>query len=75
VKEGVLVQRFEIEQRAGVGGMGVVYRARDRESGAPVAVKVLSAAAAPGDTERASSTPSSCVTWATGSRPTGRRTS
>ncbi|UQA55412.1 protein kinase domain-containing protein [Polyangium aurulentum] len=52
MKGEVLVQRFEIEKRAGVGGMGVVYRAHDRESGAPVAVKVLSTEAAPSDTER-----------------------
>src|SRR5262245_19545652 len=33
--------RFAIERRAGAGGMGTVYRARDLETGAPVAVKVL----------------------------------
>ena len=33
--------RFEIERLAGVGGMGRVYRARDRRLGVPVAVKVL----------------------------------
>ncbi|WP_437303190.1 protein kinase domain-containing protein [Sorangium sp. So ce388] len=33
--------RFEIEQLAGSGGMGDVYRARDRLSGEAVALKVL----------------------------------
>jgi len=34
--------RFEIERRAGAGAVGTVYRATDRESGRPVALKVLS---------------------------------
>jgi tetratricopeptide (TPR) repeat protein len=33
--------RFEIQERIGAGGMGVVYRALDRQSGATVAVKLL----------------------------------
>jgi tetratricopeptide (TPR) repeat protein len=37
----ILADRFEISARAGAGGMGVVYRALDRLSGAVVAVKVL----------------------------------
>ncbi len=37
----VLAGRFEIERLAGSGGMGRVYRAVDRVSGAPVAVKVV----------------------------------
>ena len=37
----VIGGRFEIEQLAGEGGMGAVYRARDRRSGSTVAVKVL----------------------------------
>jgi tetratricopeptide (TPR) repeat protein len=37
----ILEDRFEIEHLAGSGGMGRVYRARDRQSGGPVAVKVL----------------------------------
>jgi len=34
--------RFEIEQRIGAGGMGQIFRARDRETGEPVAVKIVS---------------------------------
>jgi tetratricopeptide (TPR) repeat protein len=34
-------ERFEIERTAGVGGMGTVYRARDRHTGAQVALKIL----------------------------------
>src|SRR4029079_4490051 len=37
----VIAERFELEQRVGSGGMGEVYRARDRTSGEAVAVKVL----------------------------------
>lgn len=37
----VVADRFELEQEAGAGGMGTVYRARDRQSGATVALKVL----------------------------------
>ncbi|MGZ3473524.1 MAG: hypothetical protein ACXWP4_01940 [Polyangiales bacterium] len=37
---GTLVAgRFLVEARAGAGGMGTVYRALDRVSGAPVALK------------------------------------
>ena len=35
--------RFEVEGVAGVGGMGTVYRTRDRLTGEPVAVKMLHA--------------------------------
>jgi tetratricopeptide (TPR) repeat protein len=38
--------RFLLERPAGAGGMGAVYRARDRETGAPVAVKLLAGRAA-----------------------------
>ena len=39
---GTLVaHRFEIERIAGAGGMGTVYRARDRGSGRHVALKVV----------------------------------
>jgi len=42
MRPGDLVSdRFEIEQKAGSGGMGVVYRAKDRHTGEPVALKVL----------------------------------
>jgi serine/threonine protein kinase len=34
-------ERFEIESKAGTGGMGTVFRARDRDTGELVAVKVL----------------------------------
>ena len=36
--------RFEIDRLAGAGGMGTVYRARDRSSGEVVALKILHAA-------------------------------
>lgn len=37
----LFANRFEIDRIAGSGGMGTVYRARDRYSGAPVALKLL----------------------------------
>jgi serine/threonine protein kinase len=37
----VIAERFTIEQLAGSGGMGQVYRARDRRSGGLVALKVM----------------------------------
>jgi serine/threonine protein kinase len=40
----VLEGRFELERRAGSGGMGEVFEARDRSSGEAVAVKVMLAA-------------------------------
>jgi hypothetical protein len=33
--------RFEVEARVGKGGMGTVYRGRDRATGEPVAVKFM----------------------------------
>src|SRR5262245_43299646 len=42
MRPGELVgERFEVERLAGSGGMGEVYRARDRSTGELVAVKVL----------------------------------
>lgn len=44
---GMLVtERFELEQLASQGGMGLIFRARDRHTGAPVALKLLHASAA-----------------------------
>jgi serine/threonine protein kinase/tetratricopeptide (TPR) repeat protein len=37
----VVLDRFVIERPAGAGGMGAVFRALDRETGLPVAVKVM----------------------------------
>ncbi len=48
MREGELfADRFEVRRIAGKGGMSIVYRATDRASGEPVAVKVLRA----GETE------------------------
>jgi len=37
----LLAERFRIEREAGIGGMGIVYRALDQTTGAVVALKVL----------------------------------
>lgn len=37
----MVADRFELVRRAGAGGMAAVWRARDRNSGEPVALKVL----------------------------------
>ena len=42
MRPGDLVgERFELEAEAGSGGMGAVFRARDRETGGTVALKVM----------------------------------
>ncbi|MCC6554714.1 MAG: protein kinase, partial [Polyangiaceae bacterium] len=44
MRQGQVVDgRFEIERPAGTGGMATVYRARDRTTGRPVALKLLGA--------------------------------
>ncbi len=47
----VVADRFEIESRAGEGGMGTVYRARDRHTGLTVALKIIHGTG-PSDRER-----------------------
>ncbi|MGK3993089.1 protein kinase domain-containing protein [Sorangium sp. So ce1024] len=48
MREGTLVAgRFEVHSLAGAGGMGTVYRATDRLTGRPVALKVAPPALAP----------------------------
>ena len=37
----LLANRFEVVEKVGVGGMGAVFKAWDRETGEPVAVKIL----------------------------------
>src|SRR5690242_2956832 len=37
----IVAGRYEVEDRTGTGGMGVVYRARDRETNAMVALKLV----------------------------------
>jgi len=39
--QGLLAGRFVIEREVGRGGVGIVYRARDHVTGAPVALKVI----------------------------------
>ena len=41
----IIVDRFEIDELAGTGGMGAIYRATDRTTKGPVAIKVLHGAA------------------------------
>src|SRR6476620_5831700 len=39
--QGLLAERFVVEREVGRGGVGIVYRARDEVTGAPVASKVI----------------------------------
>jgi hypothetical protein len=48
----VIVDRYEVEEPIGRGGMSIVYRARDRRLERPVALKVISFPAELGDTDR-----------------------
>jgi eukaryotic-like serine/threonine-protein kinase len=41
----VIAERFEVEALSGEGGMGALYRALDRQTGATVAMKCLLGAA------------------------------
>jgi eukaryotic-like serine/threonine-protein kinase len=43
MRPGTLIDNFTIERLAGAGGMGEVYLARDRRTGAPAALKLLHA--------------------------------
>jgi serine/threonine protein kinase len=48
----IVADRFELSGEVGAGGMGVVYRARDRATGADVALKMMLRSEDPGDVAR-----------------------
>jgi tetratricopeptide (TPR) repeat protein len=48
----VVADRFEIVELAGRGGMGAVYRARDRSTGTQAAIKILANESTPAHRER-----------------------
>ncbi|MCZ7685104.1 MAG: hypothetical protein M5U28_42570 [Sandaracinaceae bacterium] len=79
----LLRDRFELLERVGAGGMGEVWRAHDRETGATVAVKrlkrttprsVIASPARP-TSSRASIIPPSCASWIAGWTRTARSSS
>src|SRR6266568_1722635 len=49
IARGVTVGPYEVLSQIGAGGMGVVWRARDRRIGRDVALKVMPESYAPGD--------------------------
>src|SRR5437868_11960559 len=48
----IVAERYELESVAGRGGMGIVYRARDRNNGSTAAVKILRDETTPEHRER-----------------------
>src|SRR6476469_7411433 len=52
LRMGTIFGRYRIEAVAGSGGMGVVYRATDTETGPPGALKVVSSVRTPDEENR-----------------------